>query len=232
MLAFAQSTYEWDEGPPQNLIARCRRRWYVTLLGLAATVVVAMQISAAPGVYWAHTTIVLLAPTRQAFSNQLTDGAPSLIATAGVLEREINGSVTPIPAVDNNVSILDQGVVNGVRVRVPNYGGQWATNFTQPVLQLEVAGRDRAEVLTRMGRLVDEARAILQSRQDAAGVNSLNRITLLNAPAGIEVDYVRGHLTRATALTALLGLCATAAVASGVDDRLRRRSSLLRQAQR
>src|SRR6476646_8847765 len=107
----------------------CARRWYVLALGLLLTIGAVGYVNVAPGVYWSEARVVLLGPPSPARPNKLDSSSGSLIATAGVVEREMSSTRKSIPAISNDVTLVDQGVYDGEQVRMPNYGGQWATNF-------------------------------------------------------------------------------------------------------
>ena len=115
----------------------------------------------------------------------------------------------PIPATSIDVTLLDQGVYNGEQVRLPNNGGQWATNFNQPVLDVQASGPSRAIVQQRIDGMVQEIEQILERRQDEAAVSPANRIAVAFSPPEIQIRYVRGDTKRAVLVTSALGLSLT-----------------------
>jgi hypothetical protein len=203
-----------------GLVGRCVRRWYVVVLGLAFTAAVAANIGLLPGVYWARTQVLLLGPPSEGRPNKLDSSSAGLIATAGLIEREMNVGRRRIPATSIDVTLLDQGVYDGVQVRLPNRGGQWANNFDQPVLDVQASGPSRAVVQRRLAGMTQEIERILQRRQDDAGVTGANRITVALSPPEVQVHYVRGDRRRAVLVTAALGLSLTVTFVSLIDRRL------------
>ena len=125
-----------------DVLAACVRRWPVTLFGLALVGVVLTFLLRATGVYWTQADVVFLSPASDRFPNALRTTSQSLIAMAGVTEREVNRQ-SPAPATaaaSASVTIVDEGVRDGARIRLPNSGGQLANNFDRPVLDVQAVG--------------------------------------------------------------------------------------------
>jgi hypothetical protein len=205
---------KWD------LAGRCVRRWYIVLLGLALTAILAANIGLLPGVYWARTQVLLLGPPSDSRPNKLDSNSAGLIATAGLIEREMNIGRLRLPATSIDVTLLDQGIYDGEQVRLPNKGGQWANNFDQAVLDVQASGPSRAVVQQRIEGMLEEIERILQRRQDAAAVSRANRITVALSPPEIRVHYVRGDRKRAVAVATSLGLSLTVMFVGLIDRRL------------
>jgi hypothetical protein len=204
----------------RELVSRCLRRWYVVVLGLVLTALAAVLVGLAPGVYWARTQVLLLGPPSESRPNKLDSNSAGLIATAGLIEREMSFGRHRIPATSIDVTLLDQGVYDGEQVRLPNNGGQWANNFDQPVLDVQASGPSRAIVQQRIDGMVQEIEQILERRQDEAAVSRANRITVAFSPAEIQVRYVRGDPKRAVLVTSTLGLSLTLTFVPLIDRRL------------
>jgi hypothetical protein len=210
---------EWD------LVGRCMRRWYVVVLGVVLTTVAVANVSLLPGVHWARAHVLLLGPPSAMRPNKLDSGSAGLIATAGLIEREMNTGVRRIPATSNEVTLVDQGIYDGEQVHVPDNGGQWANNFDQPVLDVQASGPTSAIVEQRIEAMVHQIEEILRRRQDDAGVSPANRITVASSPRVTHVYYARGDRNRAVLLTTTLGLWLTLWSVIFVDRRLAARRS-------
>jgi hypothetical protein len=208
-----------------GLVGRCLRRWYVVVIGLLVTAAAAALIGLAPGVYWARTQVLLLGPPSESRPNKLDSNSEGLIATAGLIEHEMNVGLHPIPATSPDVTLLDEGVYDGEQVRLPNNGGQWATNFNQPVLDVQASGPSRAIVQQRIDGMVQEIEQILERRQDDAGVSPAHRITIALSPPEMQIRYVRGDAKRAVLVTGALGVSLTLSFVTLVDRRVATRSS-------
>jgi hypothetical protein len=206
-----------------DLWRSCVRRWYVLALGLLLTVGGVGFVATSPGVYWARTKVILLGPPVPTRPNKLDSNSDGLIATAGVIEREMNASRSPIPATSIEVTLVDQGVYDGEAVRVPNYGGQWAINFSEPVLDLQASASSPAVVRERLERMIGEVDAILTRRQNAAAVSSSNRITFALSPQQVTINYSTGDRPRGELVAGTLGIAVSVATASAVDVLVRRR---------
>ena len=197
------------------MLAVLRRRWWVILCALAVGALVAAQLWVTPGVYWASTKLVLQAPTRPE-ERRLAPTSVSLVAMAGVLEAVVNVG-RPLPrSASAGVSLVDQGITDGARVRVPNYGGQWANNYSESTLIVEASGPSEAVVRGRIDDLTGRVQTHLRAFQDTLAVPSGTRITIVAFPAPV-VQYSDGRRTLAIAVLTALVVAAGCALAVVVD---------------
>ena len=210
----------------RDVMQSCLHRWPILLIGLLLTIGGVVYVQAAPGVYWARTKVILLGPPVDARPNKLNSNSDGLIATAGLIAREMNPSRTFIPSTSPDVTIVEQGIYDGEVVRVPDHGGQWASNFSDPVLDIQASAADPQTVKRRVESMVAEAQSILERMQDGAGVNTANRITVAVSPQQIEVHYSAGDRRRGGVAALGLGVCLSIAAATTVDLAVRRRTAL------
>lgn len=189
-----------------DLLAACGRRWLVLLLGLGLTICSIVAVGLSPGVYWAQGDMVFLPPTSNRFPNTLSNGSESLIMAAGLVERDLDEASQLSGTSSANVTLVDIGVTDGELVRLPNLGGQWANNFSQPLLDVQVVGSTPEEVEQRFLALRKAIIDDLDRRQDEAGVDAYNRISIQSTPAMVEVEYRHGNDTRAAIVLLVLGV--------------------------
>lgn len=200
------------------------RKWWALLLAIALGGAGAAQALKAPEVYWTTTKLVLASPTKTE-KKQLPPGSSDLLALAGVLEVSVNdGRSIPRPA-SPDVTLVDQGINDYAQVRVPNYGGQWANNYTEPALIVEASGSSEAVVRQRIDTLIESVEAQLAAMQ--LGVATAEMITIVTFPAPtIQHSNTRRTLA-ATAMGALVlaGGCSLAVGLDGLLPRRRRRQA-------
>lgn len=211
-----------------DILGIALRRWYVVVAGLVITLAVVHHIQTRPGVYWARTSVVFLAPTSTANPNAIETTSGGLIQTTGVVARMVNGSRTRPQPVSPRVTLADQGVRDGISVFQPNIGGQWANNYESASLVIDVTGPSESIVRTRTQRAVTRIEHALRTLQDQEGVDRFNRITARpsNDPAQIHYDLGQPHRAEAVALLLGVGLTLTATVSlDGWLARRRRRST-------
>ena len=193
-----------------DLARQAVRLWWVTLTGLALTTVAAAHLLTAPGVYWAHVDVVLLRPSAPTVPNKLSNITPRVIEAASVIQREVAG-VGGTDVVSDSISIVDEGIRVGEKVRLPNAGGQWANNFNRPYLTVEVVDETGAGAQARLDALLARVDAVLEARQSAADVSSVDRLTTQLNPGKPTVTYAVGMPRRAAGAAVLLGLGLTVA---------------------
>lgn len=199
-----------------DLLVASARRWYVVLAGLALTAGVLLLVHQTPGVYATQTNVLFLAPVTPNSPNTISSPTSGVISTAGLVERIVNKGVEKSPT-SGSVALAGQGVDNGYSVELPNAGGQWASNFNRPVLQVQVTGPSAERVRTELRRLVEQIRAVAREIQVEAGVGQGMLITTQVSPEAPGIGYHQGHRPMALAVTALLGLVLTGLAVWAVD---------------
>jgi hypothetical protein len=200
------------------------RRWYVLLVGLLLTAGALHVVDQRAGVYWGHADVVFLIPKSARYPNSIQHTSSATIAVAGLVEREIARDVTFAGTPSLAVDLPGQGVREGESVRLFDEGNQWGHNFSRPLLVIQVAGEDPADVRSRLAGLVDLAEERLISLQVANGTRRSDYITLTSSPARPQVTYVAGRPTFALGMTLVLGAWFTVLGAVLVDRLLERRS--------
>lgn len=188
-----------------DLCGILRRRWYVALLGLALLAGTLHVVASRPGVYWTQVDVVILAPKSARYPNVIEQTSASLIAMAGLVEREVNRGVHAPATASAAVTLAGEGVRDGHTVTLPNSGGQWADNFNRPVVDVQVVGPSEASVRRRLDELVVRVERTLAERQEADGVPPVTQITASSAPTAAAVLHLQGHRRKAVAATLLLG---------------------------
>lgn len=181
-----------------------RRFWLLGALGMACTVAAALMVVRAEGVYWAKAEVLFAVPSSPG-TNALMDSHETIIATAGLIQRDVVGARDTSRVVSDSVTLVGQGVREGVSVRLPNSGGQWANNFERPVLDVQVVSESQEGAQRRLDRTISSINKALTQRQQQARVNSANLITMTVMPAAPEVQYVTGERYKAALVTFVLG---------------------------
>src|SRR5450756_2586374 len=160
-------------------------------------------------------------------STQSRSSAASDVYKRQVTEREVNRQ-SPAPATtaaSASVTIVDEGVRDGARIRLPNSGGQWANNFDRPVLDVQAVGPTPERAAALFDAAVERVRSSVYLRQRALGVEDVNMIHLTVAPSATNIFYADGERKRAIPVAVLLGAgltMAAATLAVGVEDVRRR----------
>lgn len=173
--------------------------------GLVVTGAAAGHVMQAPGVYSSQVDAVFLLPLSQENPNSLQFRSESLISFAGVIQRTVSATQSGIAPTSDAVTLVGQGVRHGYSVRLPNSGGQWASNFDRPLLDVQAAGSSPAEVRTTMRQVLQAIGTDLISRQRAAGVSAKHMVSMRESPDRIPMYYSRGSHLRAVAATLALG---------------------------
>lgn len=156
-------------------------------------------------VYWSQVTVLFLLPPSAYTPNTLVAGSDSVITTAGIVGRMVGDSGQSAGVVSDSVNLPSEGIRHGWSIRLPDSGGQWATNFSDPALIVQAVAADPDAVTAMMQDIEARIQAALTQLQDENGVAAENRISATPNPDRAPVYAVGGSRTRALAATLLLG---------------------------
>src|SRR3954465_12842622 len=111
------------------LLAAVRRQWRVALLGLLLTFLALGWAITVRGVYYSQVYVVLLAPVSAEQPNAYQSIGRSLVGAAGIVVPQVDPDALDPAPVSPDITIVDRGITQGYRVRIPTLGGQWTFNF-------------------------------------------------------------------------------------------------------
>jgi hypothetical protein len=202
-----------------ELVRAFVRHWPIVLIGALCTVGAGLLAISDDGVYFTRAEIVFLAPTSSLYPNALRTQSEDIIDTAGVVAKRIGGpgKITKFSSPD--VTLIGMGVRDGWSLRLPDTGGQWATNYATQTLTLDVVGPTEDEVRARQTELIARVQSELDQLQRDAGVDPVNDITAMAAPASTVLYHVGGSKPRALGMTAALGIGVTVAAVLFLESR-------------
>lgn len=201
-----------------TLISAARRQWPIVLGCVLLTLAGLFWAATRPGVYYQQVQVVFVPPTPPNSPNAYQRLSGSAILTADRIARELGLDPRSPQPVSPHVSIVDQGIRDGSIVRLPNSGGQWANNFEDPVLDVQVAGSDPGTVSRTSAALVKRIQDRMLADQTAVHVPAGLRISTFLSPPSPPIFYARGSTGRALVAVLVLGLLLTA-LAVVVADR-------------
>ncbi|MCB1297744.1 MAG: hypothetical protein KDB08_02030 [Microthrixaceae bacterium] len=206
-----------------DLVRALFRWWPITLLGIIASLGLALLSTRTEPVYLARTEVVLLAPSSARYPNELVTRTESLIITAGIVATRINGIDSPRPQFGNSlvnpVGAPDTG--EHTWIGLLDTGNQWVSNFDDQVLLVDAIGETPELVEERIDAAFDLISSELLAAQNEFGVDAGNRITARMSPVAPVVHKVGGSKVRAAGMTLGLGGFATAVVIVVLEVRRR-----------
>jgi len=196
-----------------DLLRALARRWPIVLLGVVASVGLAFLATRAEPVYTARAEMVFLAPSSARYPNELITSSESVIITAGIVAKRINGADAKLkygsPFV-NQVGAPDDG--EHTWIQLLDTGTQWASAFDDQLLVITTVGATPDEVRERVRAAADLVKSELKAAQDEKAVDPINEITARLSPAEPVITEIDGSGARAAGMTLVLGLLATATV--------------------
>ncbi len=202
----------------RTLIVALRRHWPVTLLMVLLAIPVLAAIVTAPPTYTSRATVYFIQAPSSREPNVLGTTRSSVISTAGVVQRAIQGRTTT-HVISDNLSLTDMGVQEGTSIRLPNSGGQWANNFETPALIVETVGQDPNQVQAKLTETLDAISGSLADMQRDAGAEPTTWITTKTEPSDLSVVAVSGSGKRALLYLSLLVVGVIASVVVHLETR-------------
>ncbi|HWI31337.1 MAG TPA: hypothetical protein VNT50_07585 [Microbacterium sp.] len=200
------------------------RRWPIVLIGALCTTVLCVVATRDDGTYWSRSEVVFMAPSSTLFPNSLKTRSEDLIITAGIVGKLVVGPDRPLKFASPQVDLIGIPGGGSYWLRLPDSGGQWAPNFGDQLLLLDVVGDTVEEAEATRAEVVDRVRTELYDLQREYNVDPVNDITITIAPESVVVHHLTGSTIRTLGMTGLLGVAATVALVLGVELRSRRRS--------
>lgn len=194
-----------------ELVRALIRNWPIVLIGAVLTAGTGFAAANADGSYFTRTELVFLAPTSTLYPNALRTQSEDIIITAGLVAKQVTGPEKVTKYASPDVTLVGLGVREGWSLRLPDTGGQWATNFATQRLFLDIVGPSEEWVREQQGLLIDEVDHELYALQREWNVDQANDITMITAPESTTIYAVGVNKARALGMTALLGLGATIA---------------------
>lgn len=197
-----------------DLFALWRRQWVVTLLCVVVGAFGVVQARSLQTVYWGSTSVVVVAPYLKGY---LTPLGGDVIPLAGVVEKLVNIDSDAPPAVSPDASIIDRGIYDGVVANVPDYGGQWSENYTNPIIVVQASASDPETVTRRIAAETARIDSILTDLQVDARVPTNARATSLALPPAPVAVESTGVASRALIAMVALGLLGVVIIPFAAD---------------
>jgi hypothetical protein len=198
-----------------GLASLLMRRWYVVIGSALVCSIVAANLLVAPPVYAVRGSVLMVAPDQAVEPVPRWDQGSDLSPFAAAVERRANDGRPVLRLNSPDATLAGVGIREGVRVQVPNYGGQWAISFQVPEVVIEVVSRDPQGLEERYAAEVARVQAIASDLQQEAGVPESERIRAVPRTLEPQVTYVgpTGHgRMRALAAAVLISILLTLAV--------------------
>lgn len=182
------------------------RRLFVAATLMVGTLGAGVGPLTSPGVYISQVDLVFVFPSGADTVN-LWDGSSDALTTfAGIVAKAVYSDESATMPVTDGVTLADQGITRGWVVRQPNRGGQWAYNFQDPMLNVQVVGPSALEVNEELAVVRSRVERSVRSLEEAAGVTTENQIRIVQSPGRSQVHFENGSRRRALAGLLALGV--------------------------
>ncbi len=204
-----------SRGAPMGLRDLLRilvRRWYVSVVVFACAAAATAGFAADGGLYVTRTVVLFTLP-----------GQPSLLPDSGMANESVIGFAASVAEAVNGGRPADTyaaadapsygaGVREGVWIGLPNLGGQWATNYSRAVIEIQIVGRTEESVRATQTSTIARIVQVADAQQSAAGADDDSRVSTSVAPLTREIEHVLP--SRAAQLIAVAAMVAAASLVS------------------
>lgn len=199
------------------------RRWYVVATALVAGMVFTVLLGVSGGVYATQTVVqfIHVEPSQSAINPNSDIENGNFIAFAGAVASEVNNGRPAEGYAWETAPLYGAGIRQGVRVALPDSGGQWMRSYNRAELVIQVVGPTRDWVQVRQQQLLDKVAESSRSLQGSA-YNSRQSIRTSVVPLTTTIEHVTA--SRGQQLAAILAVMIAAVVVGGwvavrVDER-------------
>lgn len=185
----------------QAVFAAVMRRWYVAVAVLLLVAAAGVLFARDDGLYATRTVVVFEVPEAGAWD---TGGSQEsgVIALALAVAHQAGGTDDVIDYAAVDAPYYGAGIRQGVRVALPDTGGQWEASYSRAAINIDVVSPDRAWVEQQQQEKIEavrEASAALQT-----GLPAAIRIGATVDPLTTTIDRVQpSRLSQLFAFTAL-----------------------------
>lgn len=200
------------------VLGALRRRWYILLAGMLASLLLVAQAAKPHGAYETAAAMLFFPPISRINPNGYTDGGGNVITAAAFVAARMQ-------APEVKADLAAKGIVKTYTVVMHNSGNQFADNFDRAAIDIRVSGPDLATTSRSLQLVATKIRSELDAAQIQTHVDRREWIRTQLSPDDPTILLVRGNRMRAAAASLVLGVMVTIVVAVGLDDRLRRRQA-------
>lgn len=195
----------------RDIVAAMLRRWYLPLIALVIAGGGWFLWARDGGCFTTSTVVSFTLPSRASLLPESGADDESVIAFAGVVAQEINGTRPAPRYASRDAPLYGVGVRQGVLVGLPNSGGQWARSFARAEIEIQIVARTPDEVQVRQRSLLARVFQITRDQQRSASPKQRIRASVVPLTSGIQEISA----TRSSQLLALVALCSAALVVGG-----------------
>jgi hypothetical protein len=203
-----------------DVLAIVLRRWYLMVVAALVWLGLLWVATHQPPVYFSQFEVVVLPPHEHANPNTLAQGPYELAPLASVVVAGINGTDPPREMGSAGTTLYGEGVRQGHRVRMRNWGTQWQPVYTSPIIDVQVVDRSPQRVEEESARLIAQIGDGLTTLQVESHVTATSAATLQVTPVVPVVQWVGGSRARAAGSVALFGALSSTVLVVGLDRRL------------
>lgn len=174
-----------------DVLGAVKRRWYVVVLALLSGASLTVMFYIGSGVYTTQTVVqfIHLEPSQGAISPNSDIENGNFIAFAGAVASEVNNGRPVLNYAWETAPLYGAGMRDGVRVSIPDSGGQWMQSFNRAEIVIQIVGRTRESVEARQQELLTKVEESSRTLQGPA-YNNRQSIRTSVVPLTTTIEHV------------------------------------------
>ena len=194
-----------------EVLAAVKLRWYAPLVALVCGAGLVVLFFLNSGVYATQTVVqfIHLEPSQGAISPNSDIENGNFIAFAGAVASDVNNGRPVLNYARETAPLYGAGLRDGVRVSIPDSGGQWMQSFNRAEIVIQIVGTTEEAVATRQRELLEKVEDSSRSLQGPA-YNNRQSIRTSVVPLTTTIEHVTP--SRVQQLVAVVALVAAAMV--------------------
>lgn len=204
----------------RGLLQILRTRWYVLLAALVVTGVIGFLFARDGGLYVTRTVVTLEVPDAAPWVEEGGSKDSGVITLAAIIAQQVNGGREPVNYSSADAPYYGAGVRQGVKVGLPDTGGQWGVTYMRAAIEVNVVSPDYSWVHDNQQAALAEVLAAADAHQ--SGIAAASRIRVAVQPLTTTIEHVvpsRLSLVLAAGALAAVGLLVGGWAAVTVDSR-------------
>ncbi|QEO15037.1 hypothetical protein FLP10_11880 [Agromyces intestinalis] len=189
----------------RDLVLVLLRRWYVLAVVFAVAISGFVWLDRSGGSYVSKPIVAFMLPGGVALRPDNGIDAEGVIGFAATIAEAVNNGRPIDRYAAEDAPAYGAGVREGVRIGVPNVGGQWGMSFTRAEIAVSIVGRTEEWVKARQREVLGRILTTADREQAMRGAAPDAHIDTFVMPLSTSIEHVQSSTRdRLLALGAIL----------------------------
>jgi len=171
----------------QELFAAAARRWYAVAAVILVTAGLGLFFGRDGGFYATRTVVAFQVPGSGLWEEE-GSRERGVIAFALAIANQLDDGAGGVKYAAVDAPYYGAGITEGVRVSLPDSGGQWEASYTRAAISVDIVDPDRGRVAAQQTEMLRDIRTAVESYQ--AGIPRDSRIVTSVDPLSTTIEHI------------------------------------------